>query len=53
MQSSVHQTEALLFFTLLQLVVIVLAARLAGEIAVRISQSRAVGEIIAGLVLGP
>ncbi|HWH49053.1 MAG TPA: cation:proton antiporter [Burkholderiales bacterium] len=53
MQSSVHQTEALLFFTLLQLVVIVLTARLAGEIAVRISQSRAVGEIIAGLVLGP
>lgn len=53
MQSSVHQTEALLFFTLLQLVVIILAARLAGEIAVRISQSRAVGEIIAGLVLGP
>ena len=53
MQTSVHQTEALLFFTLLQLVVIVLAARLAGEIAVRISQSRAVGEIIAGLVLGP
>ncbi|HKQ26624.1 MAG TPA: cation:proton antiporter [Burkholderiales bacterium] len=53
MQTSVHQTEALLFFTLLQLVVIVLAARLAGEVAVRISQSRAVGEIIAGLVLGP
>ncbi len=53
MQTSIHQTEALLFFTLLQLVVIVLTARLAGEIAVRISQSRAVGEIIAGLVLGP
>lgn len=53
MQSTVHQTEALLFFTLLQLVVIILAARLAGEFAVRISQSRAVGEIVAGLVLGP
>jgi len=53
MQSSVHHTEALLFFTLLQLIVIVLAARLAGEIAVRISQSRAVAEIIAGLLLGP
>ena len=28
-------------------------ARLAGQIAVRLSQSRAVGEIIAGLILGP
>ena len=53
MQSSVHQTEALLFFTLLQLIVIVLAARVAGELAVRAAQSRAVGEIVAGLVLGP
>jgi Kef-type K+ transport system membrane component KefB len=43
----------LLFFTLLQLSVIVFAARAAGEIAVRLSQSRAVGEIIAGLMLGP
>ena len=47
MQSTVHQTELLLFFTLLQLAVIVVAARLAGELAVRLSQSRAVGEIIA------
>ena len=53
MQSSVHQTEMLLFFTLLQLAVIIVAARLAGEIAVRLAQSRAVGEIIAGLLLGP
>jgi Kef-type K+ transport system membrane component KefB len=53
MQSSVHHTEALLFFILLQLIVIVVAARIAGEIAVRVSQSRAVGEIIAGLLLGP
>jgi Kef-type K+ transport system membrane component KefB len=53
MQSTVHQTELLLFFTLLQLSVIVIAARLAGEIAVRLSQSRVVGEIIAGLILGP
>jgi len=53
MHSSVHHTEAVLFFTLLQLVVIVLAARIAGEIAVRIAQSRAVAEIIAGLLLGP
>ena len=48
-----HQTEALLFFTLLQLTVIVLAARIGGEIAIRIGQSAAVGEIIVGLLLGP
>jgi Kef-type K+ transport system membrane component KefB len=53
MQSTVHQTELLLFFTLLQLSLIVVAARLAGEVAVRVSQSRAVGEIVAGLLLGP
>ena len=51
--SSVHQTEILLFFTLLQLVIIILAARAAGFIAERTSQSRAVGEIVAGLLLGP
>ena len=48
-----HQTEALLFFTLLQLTVIVVAARIGGEIAVRIGQSGAVGEIIVGILLGP
>ncbi len=47
------QTEALLFFTLLQLVIIVLAGRLGGTVAVRIGQTAAVGEIIAGIVLGP
>jgi Kef-type K+ transport system membrane component KefB len=53
MQSSVHQTETLLFFTLLQLVLIILAARLAGAVAERFSQSRVVAEILAGLLLGP
>jgi Kef-type K+ transport system membrane component KefB len=53
MQSTVHQTELLLFFTLLQLSLIVIAARLGGEIAVRLAQSRVVGEIIVGLLLGP
>lgn len=48
-----HKTEALLFFTLLQLAVIVLAARIGGEIALRIGQSAAVGEIIVGILLGP
>ena len=33
-----HQVEALLFFTLLQLTVIVLAARIGGAIAIRIGQ---------------
>ncbi len=37
--SSVHTTEALLFFTLLQLAVIVLAARAAGALAQRCGQS--------------
>ena len=50
---AVHKTEALLFFTLLQLAIIVLAARAGGEIAVRVGQSAAVGEIIVGILLGP
>ncbi len=52
-QIGAHQTEALLFFTLLQLTVIVIAARVGGEIAIRIGQSAAVGEIIVGILLGP
>jgi Kef-type K+ transport system membrane component KefB len=51
--SSVHATEQLLFFTLLQLVVIVLAARLGGLIAKRCGQAVAVGEIVTGILLGP
>jgi K+:H+ antiporter len=53
LQSSVHQTENLLFFTLLQLALIIVAARLAGAVAGRVGQSRAVGEIVAGILLGP
>lgn len=48
-----HQTEALLFFTLLQLTVIVLAARIGSAIALRSGQTAAVGEIIVGIFLGP
>ncbi|HEY8856820.1 MAG TPA: cation:proton antiporter [Rugosibacter sp.] len=48
-----HQTEALLFFTLLQLTVIVLAARIGSGVALRIGQTAAVGEIIVGILLGP
>lgn len=53
MQGSIHQSENLLFFVLLQLIVIVLVARIGGNLARRVGQPRAVGEIIAGLVLGP
>jgi Kef-type K+ transport system membrane component KefB len=52
-QSATHQNEALLFFTLLQLVIIVIMGRVGGELASRFSQARAVGEIIIGILLGP
>lgn len=51
--SSVHTLETVLYFTLLQLILIIAAARLFGWAARRIGQPRAVGEIVAGLVLGP
>jgi Kef-type K+ transport system membrane component KefB len=51
--TSIHTVEHLLFFTLLQLIVIVAAARAFGWVARRFGQPRAVGEIVAGLVLGP
>lgn len=52
-QSATHQNEALLFFTLLQLVIIVIMGRVGGELAARFSQARAVGEIVIGILLGP
>ncbi len=52
-QSSVHHIENLLFFTLLQLVVIIIVARLAGVTARKVGQPVAVGEMLAGLILGP
>ena len=52
-QSTTHQNELLLFFTLLQLVIIVIMGRIGSELAARFSQSRAVGEIIIGILLGP
>jgi Kef-type K+ transport system membrane component KefB len=52
-QASAHQNEAVLFLILLQLAVIVLAARVGGWLACRAGQSPAVGEIIVGIVLGP
>jgi Kef-type K+ transport system membrane component KefB len=49
----VHGTESLLFFTLLQITLIILSARGAGHVARWLRQPRAVGEIVAGLLLGP
>jgi len=51
--SGVHATEQLLFYTLLQLSIIVLAARAGGALAQRLGQAVAVGEIITGILLGP
>lgn len=50
---TVHETEDLLVLVLLQLIIIIPAARLAGNAARSIGQPRAVGEIVAGLMLGP
>jgi Kef-type K+ transport system membrane component KefB len=51
--SSVNGVEHVLLVTLVQLAIIVVAARIAGNLAKRIGQPRAVGEIVAGLMLGP
>jgi Kef-type K+ transport system membrane component KefB len=51
--SSVHDTETLLFFTLLQLAVIVVAGRVGGVLANRCGQAAVVGEILIGIALGP
>lgn len=52
-QSAVHSAEQTLFFTLLQLVVILVTARLAGHAARRLGHPRVIGEIVAGILLGP
>ncbi|MDE2600011.1 MAG: cation:proton antiporter [Rhodocyclaceae bacterium] len=51
--ASVHKSEILLFHTLLQLTLIVLAGRIGSAVALRCGQSAAVGEIIIGILLGP
>jgi len=53
MHGSVHATENLLFITLLQLIVMIGAARLGNQLLRRLGQPGVIGEIIAGLVLGP
>lgn len=53
MTNSVHQVEEVLVATLVQVIVIILAARAAGNAATALRQPRVVGEIVAGLILGP
>ena len=53
MHSSVHQTETLLFNILLQLIVMIAAARAGNQILRRFGQPGVIGEIMAGLLLGP
>jgi Kef-type K+ transport system membrane component KefB len=48
-----QKTELLLFYTLLELAVIILVGRVGGTVARRCGQSTAVGEIIVGILLGP
>lgn len=52
-QIAAHQAELTLFFTLLQIIVIIAAARIAASVAIRLKQSPAVGEIVVGVLLGP
>jgi Kef-type K+ transport system membrane component KefB len=51
--SSVHAAEQLLYYVLLQLVVIIAFARIAANVAKWLGQPQVVGEIIGGLLLGP
>lgn len=51
--SSVHENERILGLVLLQVAVILVFARFGGMVARRMGQPRVVGEIVAGLMLGP
>jgi len=53
MNTSIHETENLLFITLLQLIVMVGAARYLHTVFRRLGQPGVIGEILAGLLLGP
>ena len=48
-----HKSETLLFCTLLQLAVIIGAARLGAGLAQRLGQTAVIGEIVVGILLGP
>jgi Kef-type K+ transport system membrane component KefB len=53
MHSTVHQTESLLFSILLQLIVMIAAARIGNQLLRKTGQPGVIGEIAAGLLLGP
>ncbi|OYQ29268.1 potassium transporter Kef [Sandarakinorhabdus cyanobacteriorum] len=53
MTTGVHANEDLLFSVLIQLIIMIGAARALNIVARRLGQPGAVGEIIAGLMLGP
>jgi Kef-type K+ transport system membrane component KefB len=53
MTASVHQTEDLLFSIIVQLIVMIGAARLMNTVLRKFGQPGVIGEIIAGLLLGP
>src|SRR5271168_5068016 len=53
MHPSVHAAENLLFMTLLQLIVMIGAARIGNTVSRQMGQPGVVGEIVAGLLLGP
>lgn len=53
MTASVHATEALLFSILVQLIIMIGAARAMHLVFRRLGQPGVVGEIVAGLMLGP
>jgi Kef-type K+ transport system membrane component KefB len=53
MTASVHQTEDLLFSIIVQLIVMIGAARVMNTVLRRLGQPGVIGEIIAGLLLGP
>ncbi|QMW22182.1 cation:proton antiporter [Sandaracinobacteroides saxicola] len=53
MTASVHHLEQLLLHVLVQLIIMIAAARLFHGLALRLGQPGATGEIVAGLLLGP
>src|SRR5258706_14743625 len=48
-----HKNELMLFFTLLELTLIIVAGRIGGALAKGGGQATSVGEIIIGIALGP
>jgi Kef-type K+ transport system membrane component KefB len=51
--SSVQDTERLVTFAIIQLIAILVSARVVGRIARLLGQPRVVGEIVGGLIMGP